>query len=52
MVVFRFSKGRATFITLLLVAVIYSIFVLDLKIIQWETAATPNTNPATIVPTR
>ncbi len=32
----------ATFITLLLVPVIYSIFVLDLKIIKWEIAATPN----------
>ena len=27
----------ATFITLLLVPVLYSIFVLDLKIIRWET---------------
>ena len=27
----------ATFITLLLVPVLYSIFVLDLKIISWET---------------
>jgi uncharacterized membrane protein len=32
----------ATFITLLLVPVIYSIFVLDLKIIKWESAGTPN----------
>ena len=32
----------ATFITLLLVPVIYSIFVLDLKLIKWETAGTPN----------
>src|SRR6266566_359368 len=32
----------ATFITLLLVPVIYSIFVLDLKIIKWKTAGTPN----------
>jgi hypothetical protein len=31
----------ATFITLLLVPVIYSIFVLDLKLIKWETAGTP-----------
>jgi Cu/Ag efflux pump CusA len=31
----------ATFITLLLVPVLYSIFVLDLKIIRWETAARP-----------
>jgi multidrug efflux pump subunit AcrB len=30
----------ATFITLLLVPVLYSIFVLDLKIIRWEQAAT------------
>jgi Cu/Ag efflux pump CusA len=29
----------ATFVTLLLVPVIYSIFVLDLKLIKWETAA-------------
>ena len=28
----------ATFITLLLVPVIYSIFVLDLKLIKWEAA--------------
>jgi len=33
----------ATFITLLLVPVIYSIFVLDLKIIKWEGAGEPNT---------
>jgi multidrug efflux pump subunit AcrB len=32
----------ATFITLLLVPVFYSVFVLDLKIIKWETAGTPN----------
>ena len=32
----------ATFITLLLVSVIYSIFVLDLKIIKWEAPGTPN----------
>jgi multidrug efflux pump subunit AcrB len=32
----------ATFITLLLVPVIYSIFVLDLKIIKWEAAGAPN----------
>jgi multidrug efflux pump subunit AcrB len=32
----------ATFITLLLVPVIYSIFVLDLKIIKWEAAGTPH----------
>jgi hypothetical protein len=30
----------ATFITLLLVPVLYSIFVLDLKIIRWERAET------------
>jgi hypothetical protein len=30
----------ATFITLLLVPVIYSIFVLDLKLIKWETTET------------
>ena len=29
----------ATFVTLLLVPVLYSIFVLDLKLIKWETAA-------------
>jgi len=29
--------GVATFITLLLVPVLYSIFVLDLKIVKWET---------------
>ena len=29
----------ATFITLLLVPVIYAIFVLGLKIVKWETAA-------------
>jgi hypothetical protein len=28
--------GVATFITLLLVPVLYSIFVLDLKIVEWE----------------
>ena len=31
----------ATFITLLLVPVIYSIFVLDLKLIKWESTETP-----------
>ena len=30
------------FITLLLVPVIYSIFVLDLKLIKWEAAGTSN----------
>jgi Cu/Ag efflux pump CusA len=34
----------ATFVTLLLVPVIYSIFVLDLKLIKWET---PAAEPAT-----
>src|SRR5260221_13991734 len=32
----------ATFITLLLVPVIYSIFVLHLKLIKWEAAGAPN----------
>ena len=32
----------ATFITLLLVPVIYSIFVLDLKLVKWETKAAGN----------
>src|SRR3977135_2189804 len=32
----------ATFITLLLVPVIYSIFVLDLKLIKWEPAGSPD----------
>src|SRR5260221_10882837 len=32
----------ATFITLLLVPGIYSIFVLDLKLIKWETAGSPD----------
>src|SRR5258707_13405870 len=32
----------ATFITLLLVPVIYSIFVLDLKLIKWEAAGAPD----------
>jgi multidrug efflux pump subunit AcrB len=31
----------ATFITLLLVPVLYSIFVLDLKVIRWEVEAPP-----------
>jgi multidrug efflux pump subunit AcrB len=44
----------ATFVTLLLVPVIYSIFVLDLKLIKWETAGeakeivTEGTAPATV----
>jgi Cu/Ag efflux pump CusA len=37
----------ATFITLLLVPVIYSIFVLDLKLIKWETVGeTKEAGPA------
>jgi len=36
----------ATFITLLLVPVIYSIFVLDLKLVKWEKVEeTPNAAP-------
>src|SRR5207253_9204121 len=35
----------ATFITLLLVPVLYSIFVLDLGIVRWETAAHPPAPP-------
>ena len=31
----------ATFVTLLLVPVLYAIFVLDLKVVKWETAAEP-----------
>ena len=34
----------ATFITLLLVPVLYAIFVYDLKIVKWETAAAGTTN--------
>ena len=38
----------ATFITLLMVPVLYSIFVLDLKILTWEKEAPPEeTAPAT-----
>jgi hypothetical protein len=33
----------ATFITLLLVPVIYSIFVLDLKLVQWDKPETEET---------
>ena len=33
--------GVATFVTLLLVPVLYSIFVLDLKILKWETQTPP-----------
>ena len=36
----------ATFVTLLLVPVIYSIFVLDLKLIKWESAAAAEPTPA------
>ena len=32
----------ATFVTLLLVPVIYSVFVLDLKLIKWDSTETPN----------
>ena len=44
----------ATFITLLLVPVLYSIFVLDLKLIKWETAGeetgvSPAVQPQTIL---
>jgi len=37
----------ATFVTLLLVPVIYSIFVLDLKLIKWESPATAELTPTT-----
>ena len=37
----------ATFVTLLLVPVLYSIFVLDLKLIKWETVA-PAESEATV----
>jgi len=36
----------ATFVTLLLVPVIYSIFVLDLKLIEWECPAEVEQTPA------
>ena len=36
----------ATFITLLLVPVLYAIFVLDLKILTWETKTKPATAAA------
>jgi Cu/Ag efflux pump CusA len=36
----------ATFVTLLLVPVLYSIFVLDLKLIKWETPAAEATTAA------
>src|SRR5262245_45185203 len=32
----RYSANVATFVTLLLVPVIYAIFVLDLKLVKWE----------------
>src|SRR5579862_1246885 len=41
----------ATFIELLLVPVLYGIFVLDLKLIKWETLH-PDTAPAAVVPLR
>jgi multidrug efflux pump subunit AcrB len=37
----------ATFVTLLLVPVLYSIFVLDLKILKWETRLPATANPET-----
>ncbi len=42
----------ATFITLLLVPVLYSIFVLDLKIVKWQTKEeqSPSSQPDTIAP--
>ena len=33
------ERGGLTFITLLLVPVLYSIFVLDLKLIRWDAEA-------------
>ena len=41
----------ATFITLLLVPVIYSIFVLDLKIVKWEPSAETREVPPEIIGT-
>ena len=41
----------ATFIELLLVPVLYGIFVLDLKLIKWETIH-PNAAPSTVIPLR
>jgi Cu/Ag efflux pump CusA len=38
----------ATFVTLLLVPVLYSIFVLDLKLIRWETVAPVESEPAAL----
>jgi multidrug efflux pump subunit AcrB len=40
----------ATFVTLLLVPVIYSIFVLDLKLIKWETAEAKEIVPGVAAP--
>ncbi len=40
----------ATFVTLLLVPVFYSIFVLDLKLIRWEAAPTGHEDPAAGAP--
>ena len=40
----------ATFITLLLVPVLYSIFVLDLKILTWENEAPPEELAPTTAP--
>jgi multidrug efflux pump subunit AcrB len=37
----------ATFVTLLLVPVLYSVFVLDLKLVTWDTAEAPAAAPAT-----
>ena len=41
----------ATFITLLLVPVIYSIFVLDLKLIKWESSGEPAESDSALVDT-
>ena len=42
----------ATFIELLLVPVLYGIFVLDLKIIKWETIHSETVPAATVIPLR
>jgi len=39
----------ATFITLLLVPVMYSIFVLDLKLIKWESSGEPAETPSAVM---
>jgi hypothetical protein len=39
----------ATFITLLIVPVLYAIFVLDLKVVKWEAIAPPDTGVRTLV---